>query len=407
MSRRIRPFMLPLVLLACVGLSAPLGCGSADQPKANNPNERAKAGSKDVKKTPAGPDKTKSDKAKPDEAKPDEGKLPAAVGVKKSELLISLPTDTCNTPDGMCLLPDGNIILSVPNFNDLEQPPLLAKITPENKFEPFFKLPENPATKKPFGPLGVCVAPNGDLLVADFQMTGTRASRVVRIVVKDGKPVEAVPVITGFHVSNAVIVRDGYLYVSETKIDTSVTPSISGIFRFKLDQLDGEKPLALAEDELKDPHLIAKIECPDEELPLGADGLCFDKAGNLYCGNFAGAMVHKIEFDDQGKVKSNTVFAKADCMKSSDGLFFDPVKEVIYVADSRANAIQMVTLDGKVSTLAANGDTDGSDGGMDQPCEVLLRGRELIVSNMDWPVPGCINQQYNKPCTLSVIKLDD
>ena len=44
---------------------------------------------------------------------------------------------------------------------------------------------------------------------------------------------------------------------------------------------------------------------------------------------------------------------------------------------------------------------------MDQPCEVLLRGRELIISNMDWPVPGCINQQYDKPCTLSVIKLPE
>ena len=57
-----------------------------------------------------------------------------------------------------------------------------------------------------------------------------------------------------------------------------------------------------------------------------------------------------------------------------------------------------------VKTLAQNGDTDGLDGGMDQPCEVLLRGRELIVSNMDWPVPGCINQKYDPPCTLSIIR---
>ena len=83
-----------------------------------------------------------------------------------------------------------------------------------------------------------------------------------------------------------------------------------------------------------------------------------------------------------------------------------PEQDVIYVADSRANAIQVVSLDGKVRTLAQNGDTDGTDGGMDQPCEPLLRGREVIVSNMDWPVAGCINKKYDKPCTLSVIKLD-
>ncbi len=76
------------------------------------------------------------------------------------------------------------------------------------------------------------------------------------------------------------------------------------------------------------------------------------------------------------------------------------------MADSKANAVQIVSPEGSVKTLAQNGDTDGLDGGMDQPCEVLPRGRELIVSNMDWPVPGCINQKYDKPCTLSVIKLD-
>ena len=82
-------------------------------------------------------------------------------------------------------------------------------------------------------------------------------------------------------------------------------------------------------------------------------------------------------------------------MKSADGLFFDPKTGVIYVADSRANAVQKVLPDGSVDTLVQNGDTDGRDGGLDQPCEVLLRGRELIVFNMDWPVPGCLNQTYN------------
>ena len=395
MSRVTKCLPSLLVLLALAGLTATIGCG---------PESKKKDKGKQAQKAPAKKDAEETEKTSP---KPDEAKPQAAKGAKKTELLISLPTDVCNTPDGMCLLPDGNVILSVPNFNDQKQAPLLAKITKDNKFEVFFKLPDNPDTKKPFGPLGICVEPSGNLLVADFQQDAVRGSRVVRIVVKDGKPVEAVPVITGFHVSNAVIIRDGNLYVSETKIDPEAKPATSGVFRFKLDELDGDKPVALAEDELKDPHLLATITTDDAELPLGADGLCFDKQGNLYIGNFAGATVHKFEFDADGKVASNTILAKAPFMKSCDGLFFDPVKEVIYVADSRANAIQVVTLDGKVSTLAANGDTDGSDGGMDQPCEVLLRGRELIVSNMDWPVPGCINKEWNKPYTLSVIKLDD
>lgn len=328
----------------------------------------------------------------------------ASSSLKKAELLVKF-SEGCNTPDAMALLPDGNVILSMPNFNEIEDGAFMMRITPDNRAEKFLELPNHPETKKPVGPLGVCLAPSGDLFLADYQMTGERQSRVLRIVMKEGKPAEVKPVIIGFHVSNAVICRDGFLYVSETQIDTKAKPATSGVFRFKLDELEGE-PIALAEDETKDPHFLDTILVHNEELPLGADGLCFDKEGNLYIGNFSDGTVHRFEFDEAGKVKSNTIFAKAEFMKSADGLFMDTAGGVIYVADSRANAVQMVHPDGTVTTLAQNGDTDGLDGGMDQPCEVLLRGREVIVSNMDWPVPGCINQTYNEPCTLSVIRLD-
>lgn len=323
---------------------------------------------------------------------------------QKSKLLVQLP-DWCNTPDGMALLPDGSFILSVPNFNELGAGSFLARVTPDNKVRKFMDLPKHPVTKEPMGPLGVCLGPSGDLYLADYQMTGERQSRVVKIEMKDGKPGKIIPVITGFRVSNAVAYRDGYLYVSETQIDIESSPATSGVFRFSMKELE-KGPVQLADDETKDPHFLDIIKVHDKELLLGADGLCFDKSGRLYIGNFADGTVHRFTFDGQGRVASNVVFARADFMKSADGLVFDPVTSVIYVADSRANAIQVVAADGAVTTLAKNADTDGLDGGMDQPCEPMLRGRELIVSNMDWPVPGCVNQAYNKPSTLSVIKLD-
>jgi sugar lactone lactonase YvrE len=324
--------------------------------------------------------------------------------LKAAELLVTLPTEHVNTPDAMCLMPDGNVILSVPNFNDLSQQPLLMKITPENRAEVFYMLPDHPETGEPFGSLGVCLAPDGDLFVADYQMTADGMGRVVRILIEDGQAVGSRAVITGFNIPNAVIVRGDSLYVSDTQLDATTQPAISGVFRFALADLEGDEPLRLAENLLEDSHLLAAIETHDETLPLGADGLCFDKAGNLYIGNFADGTVHRFEFDGAGAVVSNTIFARADYMKSADGLFMDPVTDVIYVADSRANAVQMVYPDGSVKTLAQNGDTDGADGGMDQPCEVLLRGRELIVSNMDWPVPGTINSGHEEPHTLSVIR---
>jgi hypothetical protein len=319
----------------------------------------------------------------------------------QSKLLLKLPSG-CNTPDAMALLSDGSFVLSMPNFNVLEEGSLLMKITSDNQAEKFLDLPIHPNTGKPVGPLGVCLAPSGDLFLADYQMTGERQSRVLKIVMQDGKPVKIEPVVTGFHVSNAVICHDGYLYVSETQIDIEAKPVTSGVFRFSLEELD-QGPIVLADNETEDPHFLAAIETHNEQLPLGADGLCFDDKGNLYIGNFADGTVHRFEFDTEGKVKSNTVFAQAEAMKSADGLFMDLQTGVIYVADSKANAVQMVYPDGSVKTLAQNGDTDGLDGGMDQPCEVLIRGDKVIVSNMDWPVPGCINQAYNPPATLSVL----
>jgi YD repeat-containing protein len=221
--------------------------------------------------------------------------------LKTPELLVTLPTEHVNTPDAMCLLPDGNLILTVPNFNNLEQQPLLMKITPENQAEVFYMLPDHPETGEPFGSLGVWPAPDGDLFVCDYQMTADGMGRVVRILVEDGRAVGSRPVITGFNIPNGLITRGEHLYVADTQLDASQTPVISGVFRFALADLEGDEPVKLAENLLEDTHLLGTIETHDETLPLGADGLCFDKAGNLYVSNFADGTVHRFEFDDDGR----------------------------------------------------------------------------------------------------------
>jgi sugar lactone lactonase YvrE len=305
----------------------------------------------------------------------------------------------------MCLLPDGVILLSVPNFNDPSQRPLIMKITPDNHAEPFLELPDNPQTGKPFGPMGICVGPNGDLFLADNQRGETRKSRVCRIKMENGLPVEIGPVIEGFNVANAVLCHGEYLFVTDTQIDAERYPALSGVFRFRLKDLE-EGVIVLADELRHDPHLIAVLETYDKTMPLGADGLCVDHEGNLYVGNVYDGTVHRIRFDAEGKPAANELFAKSEVMKSADGLFFDTQRKVIYVADPRANAVQVVHLDGRVETLAQNGDTDGRDGSLDMPVEVLVRGNQLIVSNMDWPLAGCLNSRFDPPATLSVIDLD-
>jgi hypothetical protein len=104
--------------------------------------------------------------------------------------------------------------------------------------------------------------------------------------------------------------------------------------------------------------------------------------------------------------KEAPVWAKAPFMKCCDGIFCDLKTDKIYVADSLANAVQVVSPDGSICTLAANKNNDGSRGRLDQPSEVVIRGKKLIVSNMDFPVPGGVNTTWDKPYTISWIKLD-
>lgn len=339
--------------------------------------------------------------------------------IAKAELLVELP-EAYDTPDGMCLLPNGDVIVSVPNVNSWmasderkqqSPPPALLRIGRDNQVEKFYDPPPHPATGTAF-PFGVCTDPGArNLYLTDLQWFSNPEnpgyhSRVLRIPLdEDYRPAgEPVVVVEGMVVANAVIVRDGYLYVSDTAMVPRNDPSkplISGIFRVKL----GEEGTRLKRPLLRDPHLLTTIKSFNPDVGFGADGLTFDSKGNLFCGNFADGTLHKIEFDAHGNARPPVIFAEAPFMKSCDGIFCDLKTDRIFVADSLANAVHVVLPDGSVRTLAADKENDGSGGRLDQPCEVLLRHNELIVANMDFPVPGGINTSFDKPYTLSVIRL--
>ncbi|MFW5693299.1 MAG: hypothetical protein ACOCWL_03695, partial [Thermoguttaceae bacterium] len=322
---------------------------------------------------------------------------------------VELP-DKYNTPDGLCLMPNGDVIVSVPNINDREFPPVLLRLKPDNTYEEFGQLPKHPETDHEAYPFGV--ATDGkDLYVADLQWFANPAepghnSRVLWIPIEDGEPGEAKSIIEGLVVVNAVLIRDGYVYLTDTTMKPGTDPLISGVFRFPLEEAKKETIRATQPLE-DDPHCIAQIESQNAAMGFGADGLTMDNDGNLYVGNFADGTIHKIEFDADGAPQPPTIFAKAPFMKSADGIFFDAKREVIFVADSVANAIQMVFLDGTVRTLSQDPENDGSGGRLDQPSEPLVRGDELIVCNFDMPVPGGVNKKFDPPHTISVIKLPE
>ena len=333
------------------------------------------------------------------------GMLAAGGCMKEAQLLVALP-EFVNTPDGMSLQPDGSIILSVPNFNDKKSPSVMVRITPENKAELWYTLPVAPGPLGRIFPMGVARAPSGDLFLADNQFmddTGQK-SRLWRIIVKDGKPGDMVLVAKGFNVANGVAVSGGYVYVTESVLEAGSKPLASAVLRFRLD----EENVQLATPLAKDPHVITAFKSRKEQWGFGADGIAFDSKGNLFIGLFGEGEMYKITFDKDGKVASNTLFAKDPCLITCDGMSCDPRTDNLYVADSAANAIQVICSCGKVRTLAKNGDVkDKLQGKLDQPCEALVRGNTIVVTNMDWPFPGFVNTKWQMPATLSVINLDD
>ncbi|MHB8866861.1 MAG: NHL repeat-containing protein [Pirellulaceae bacterium] len=316
---------------------------------------------------------------------------------------IILP-DYCNTPDAMAVLADDNMILSVPNFTDPTYPGVLMKIAPNDEVSLFCKLPPLPQTGHVF-PMGIRQSPSGDIFVADCQFLDEipNNSRLLCVRVVDGKPNQVEVVAQGLNIANGVAIHAGFVYVTDSSMSTNDDGTvISGVYRFRLDEREIQvKPGG------NDPHLVATLKTVSQEIPVGADGIDFDEQGHLYVANCGDAIIEKLVLSNTGQVVRRTPLTAAGQMRSADGIFYDRRKRRIYVADILANAIRAVDLDGRVETVAENGDTDGSAGQLDAPSEAVVRRGELIAANFDRVFPGSVNTQSNTPHTLAVMPIAD
>ncbi len=320
----------------------------------------------------------------------------------KPKLLVELP-EICPTPDGMAMDAKGNIIVACPNYADQTHPAVLMKIDPDNKVRLFATVPVHPDTGVAC-PMGIDFGPDGELYIVDNQgwMKPNEKGRILRMEISDGRPGKTTVVARGLSHPNGVRVHKGHIYVTHSMLPTKEgKPLLSGVYRFNLDDRNVK-----VNNRPDDENLLITFKTLNMDCQYGADGLAFDAKGNLYVGNFGDATVHKIAFDAKGNVVSNVRWAKDECMKSIDGIGFDKAGN-LYVADFSANAICVVSPAGKVRVLAKSPDCDGSKGGLDQPGEPLVRGKELIVVNFDMVTgPDKLNSGHDAPYTISVIQLE-
>ncbi len=331
----------------------------------------------------------------------------AAVG---SPVLLTTLPDKYNTPDGLALAPDGTVYLSVPNLADNTYPGVLLKLVGDS-MQFVSNLPVQPDTKHAC-PMDLAFGPDGNLYYAENQYENSKEykSRLMRISMKGGKVQDIKPVVTGFALGNAVVWKGNLLYVTDSQWDLPADTTGSAIFRFTLDELNRASsgvPIKL-QPKTMDPHVLTTFTTTVNETGLdnGADGLDYDSEGNLYTGSFGDGTLYKVTLKPDGTFASKEVLKVSEPNNCVDGLIIDRTTNTMYFCNSRDNAIKTVALaSGTMKTLARNGNTDGGDGRLDQPAEVLLKGKRLYISNYDKPEKKFVNKNADEVHTMSYVEL--
>ncbi|MBP6653467.1 MAG: SMP-30/gluconolactonase/LRE family protein [Propionivibrio sp.] len=327
----------------------------------------------------------------------------------KPELFMILPDYVC-TPDGMEIDRDGDLILSCPNFAQNDLKGCMVRIDKERKVSKWFDVPVHPETGIARN-MGIAFDKDGYLYVCDNQGWSGDANlsfkgRVLKIKAdKEGRIESCAVVAKNMEHPNGIRIKGDYMYLTQSLLTKVKDPSgklVSCVYRFGLDETD----IAIT-NTLDDPHILTTFITQNSDCQYGADGIVFDKQGNLYVGNFGDGAIHRITFAADGSAAENAVFAKdASQLKSTDGMIMDDDGN-IYVADFSDNAIAKVHPDGTVERIAQSPDCDGLDGGLDQPGEPILWQGVLVASCFDLVTDaGKVNTKHEMPATMAMLRLN-
>lgn len=291
--------------------------------------------------------------------------------------------ETCQTPDGMALDKKGNLYLSITNPISFEKHGSKI-ITFDKNDKPitwFDQLPLHPVTKR-VHPMGMEFGPDGNLYIMDNQFFARKKdfSRLIRFIVKNGKPLKAEVLVEGFNFGEAVRWYKNRVYITDALFENRRE---SGIYSFSLEELN-KKSIVLDVSNKKN-YLISTFTLKAEVAnSIGIDGIAFDAKGNLYAGNFGDGVISKIEFFNDGKVKSEKVVFDSDKLKCCDGFFYDKKRNSIFIANYNNNSVHQLNLNtNTLSLIWENGDANGSDGQLDNPCETIIYKGKLLVVNYD------------------------
>ena len=329
--------------------------------------------------------------------------------MRSSSLFSILPEYIC-TPDGMEIDPHGNLVLSCPNFADDSMSGCVVKLDRTGKVTKWFDVPVHEETGVARN-MGIAFDGEYNVYLCDNQGWSERPEllykgRVLRLKVDDdGNILETRVVAYGMEHPNGIRIRNGYMYVTQSYLHPIHHESgklVSGVYRFALDEEN-----VRVTNTLEDKNLFATFVTQNPDCQYGADGIAFDRDGNLYVGNFGDASINRFKFREDGSLLDNQVIAQDfSQLESTDGMVFDE-KGNLYIADFNANAIAVMTPDGTLRRVAQSPDSDGLHGELNQPGEPIVWDGRVIASCFDLVTgPGKVNTGHSMPATLAQLELE-
>ncbi len=333
--------------------------------------------------------------------------------------------DVLNTPDGLATDAAGNVFLSAVNGVDSTYPGHIWRMDrATGRWSVFTPCPPHPKTRAAY-PMGLAFDPDGNLYYADAQYFADPdyQSRIMRVVIRDGEPQRIETVAEHIKLPNALRWHDGALYFTESFFNVPGAYR-SGVYRIPAADLRADQPARLLDkaQAAQDPYCAGIVETAlrdrgaangkpevkpeDKSLHIstaGCDGMDFDRDGNLYTGSFGDGRFWVLKPLGGGRYgKPELLSTGVTCC---DGICYDAARHRILLTASEQNGLWAWDIASQtMSVVWANGDTDGADGLLDQPCEVILLDAEhALVVNIDAPSPFMVNTKPDAVHTLSVI----
>lgn len=328
--------------------------------------------------------------------------------MKQSKLFTALPPYVC-TPDGMAIDRHGDLILSCPNYAQDDLSGCVVRIRRDGSICKWFDVPVHPETGLARN-MGIAFDDAWNVYLCDNQGWSGRKElqnkgRILRLTVTDeGEITDCRVVASGMEHPNGIRIRGPWMYVTQSMLSAVQDPSgclVSCVYRFGLN----EENIAIT-NTLKDRHILTTFLTRNPDCQYGADGIVFDKGGDLLVGNFGDGEVIRVKLDAAGGFVSQATFAQNRAqLDSTDGMIEDEDGN-LYIADFSANAICRVTPDGRAERIAQSPDCTGHEGGLDQPGEPIIWQGKLIASCFDLVTgPGKVNLKHEMPAALVMLDL--